>query len=97
MKCANCKKDAFYIYQMTEKTQVLYCNVHLPTFLENAKNAGLLKTTDSFKSVIEEGLKNIVTPKVEITPVEEPVVDKLQDEEETTEEPKKKATKKKAE
>ena len=86
MKCANCSKDAFYVYQITEKTQVLYCNSHLPTFLENAKKAGLLKTTDALKSAIEEGLKNITTPKAE-----EPVV------EEPTPQPKKKAAKKKAE
>ncbi len=77
MKCANCKKDAFYIYQITENAQILYCNTHLPKFLEHAKKAGLLKTTESLKKVLEEGLKNIVTtpvvePKVEETPVAEP-------------------------
>ena len=87
MKCANCSKDAFYVYQITEKTQVLYCNSHLPTFLETAKKAGLLKTTDALKSALEEGLKNITTPKVEETVVVE----------EPTPQPKKKATKKKAE
>lgn len=77
MKCANCKKDAFYIYQVTNNSQILYCNTHLPKFLEHAKKAGLLKTTEALKSVLEEGLKNIVTtpvvePKVEEVPVAEP-------------------------
>jgi len=77
MKCANCKKDAFYIYQITENAQILYCNTHLPKFLEHAKKAGLLQTTEALKSVLEEGLKKITnTPVVELeveeTPVAEP-------------------------
>jgi hypothetical protein len=70
MKCANCKKDAFYIYQITENAQILYCNTHLPKFLEHAKKAGLLQTTEALKSALEEGFKNILsTPK---EPVVEP-------------------------
>jgi hypothetical protein len=77
MQCANCKKDAFYIYQITEDAQILYCNTHLPKFLEQAKKAGLLKTTEALKSVLEEGFKKItntpvVEPEVEETPVAEP-------------------------
>ena len=77
MKCANCKKDAFYIYQITENAQILYCNTHLPKFLEQAKKAGLLQTTEALKSVLEEGFKKItntpvVEPEVEETPVAEP-------------------------
>ena len=79
MKCVNCTKDGFYIYQLTAKTQVIYCNTHLPKFLEQAKSAGLLKTTDSFKSVMEEGLKKITSNskplEVEETPTEEPVLE----------------------
>ena len=79
MKCANCKKDAFYIYQITENAQILYCNTHLPKFLEQAKKAGLLQTTEALKSVLEEGLKKItntpvVEPEVEETPVAEPAL-----------------------
>jgi hypothetical protein len=49
----------------------------LPKFLEHAKKAGLLQTTEALKSALEEGLKNITTtlviePKVEETPVAEP-------------------------
>jgi len=87
MKCANCDRDAFYIYQITLNSQVLYCNVHLPKFLDQAKKAGLLKTTESLKSVIEEGLKNITE-----TPQE--VVEEV--ETETTPISKKKPTKKPA-
>jgi hypothetical protein len=86
MKCANCKKDAFYIYQITENAQILYCNIHLPKFLEHAKKAGLLQTTEALKSVLEEGLKKITN-----TPVVEPEV-----EETPTPTPPKKPTKKAA-
>ena len=77
MKCANCKRDAFYIYQITENAQILYCNTHLPKFLEQAKKAGLLKTTEALKSVLEEGFKKItntpvVEPEVEETPTPTP-------------------------
>ena len=77
MKCANCKNDAFYIYQLTVNTQILYCNTHLPKFLEQAKKAGLLKTTESFKSVMEEGLKKIasMSKEVEEASKEEPVLE----------------------
>ena len=61
MKCANCTKDAFYIYQITEGAQILYCNNHLPKFLEQAKKAGLLKTTEALKSTLKEGFKNILS------------------------------------
>ena len=85
MKCANCTKDAFYIYQITEGAQILYCNNHLPKFLEQAKKAGLLKTTEALKSTLKEGFKNIL-----VTP-DKPVI-----EEETTPTttPSKKPTKK---
>jgi len=77
MKCANCTKDAFYIYQIAEGTQILYCNNHLPKFLEQAKKAGLLQTTEALKSVLEEGFKKItntlvVKPEVEETLVAKP-------------------------
>ena len=77
MKCANCNKNAFYVYQIIEGKQILYCNTHLPKFLEQAKKAGLLKTTEALKSVLEEGFKKItntpvVEPEVEETPVAEP-------------------------
>jgi hypothetical protein len=87
VKCANCKKDAFYVYQITEGTQILYCNNHLPKFLEQAKKAGLLKTTEALKSALEEGFKKVLN-----TP-EEPVIE-LETTPTTT--PSKKPTKKAA-
>lgn len=93
MKCASCDKDAFYIYQLTASKQIFYCHKHLPSFLEKAKKAGLLQTTDAYKTVIEEGLKNI-----SVTAPETPaVVEEPAEEEAVVPKPKKKATKKKAE
>lgn len=92
MTCANCSADALYIYQLTASRQIFYCNKHLPSFLAQAKRAGLLKTTDAYKSIVEEGLKNIaVQPEESPEVVDEPVV-----EETPVPKPKKKATKKKA-
>jgi hypothetical protein len=93
MKCANCTKDAFYIYQIAEGTQILYCNNHLPKFLEQAKKAGLLKTTEALKSALEEGFKKVLN-----TP-DEPVVESeplLELEPTPTTTPSKKPTKKAA-
>ena len=72
MKCANCTKDAFYIYQIAEGTQILYCNNHLPKFLEQAKKAGLLKTTEALKTILEEGFKKVVNTPDEPVIKEEP-------------------------
>ena len=74
MKCANCKKDAFYVYQIAEGTQILYCNNHLPKFLEQAKKAGLLKTTEALKNVLEEGLKKILNTTDESIVESEPLL-----------------------
>jgi hypothetical protein len=90
MKCANCTKDAFYIYQIAEGTQILYCNNHLPKFLEQAKKAGLLQTTEALKSVLEEGFKKITNTPVVKLEVEETLVA------EPTPTPTKKPTKKAA-
>lgn len=49
MKCANCDRDAFYIYQITKQVEVFYCGTHLPNFLESRRKAGLLKTTEQLK------------------------------------------------
>jgi hypothetical protein len=87
MKCANCSKDAFYIYQITGNKQILYCNTHLPKFLEQAKKAGLLKTTEALKSVVTEGLKKVLNT------LEEPVIE---EESTPTTTPSKKPTKKAA-
>jgi hypothetical protein len=61
MKCANCDRDAFYIYQITKQKEVLYCGKHLPTFLEPRRKAGLLKTTEQLKVEIDSAIAILST------------------------------------
>ena len=92
MKCANCAADAFYIYKLTLNKEILYCRKHLPAFLEDRRKAGLLQTTDTYKTIVEEGKQNLAAPVVEAV-VEEPVAEP---ETTPTPTPKKKTTKKAA-
>jgi hypothetical protein len=71
MNCANCNSDALYVYQITLGTEILYCDKHLPAFLNDRKNAGLLPTTDAYKAIIS----NYTSPVVEAAPVEEPAAE----------------------
>lgn len=61
MKCANCETDAFYVYKLTLTKDILYCAKHLPSFLENRRKAGLLQTTDTYKTIVEDGKNNLAT------------------------------------
>lgn len=49
MKCSNCDRDAFYLYQITKQKEIPYCGKHLPNFLEPRRKAGLLKTTEQLQ------------------------------------------------
>ena len=40
--CANCSREALYTYQVSDAYLIHYCQNHLPKFLVNKKNAGLL-------------------------------------------------------
>lgn len=70
MKCANCDRDAFYVYQITKTVSVLYCGKHLPNFLEARRRAGNLKTTQALKEEKETALSILET--VPPSPTEEP-------------------------
>ena len=48
MKCANCDAGALFVYQITADREILYCNKHLPRFLDARRRAGNIKTTDEF-------------------------------------------------
>ena len=76
MSCEVCKGPSLYIYRITDKIGINYCDGCLPKFLVERKKAGLLETTDGYKSAVEEGLKNITTTPA---PVEDtaPVVEEL--------------------
>ena len=68
MKCANFDADAFYVYKLTLTKDILYCAKHLPSFLENRRKAGLLQTTDTYKTIVEDGKKNLSTEETPTTP-----------------------------
>ena len=44
--CANCTSESVWIYEITPSHVIPYCSTHLPKFLNNSKNAGLLKRSD---------------------------------------------------
>ena len=82
MACSSCNNLSHYVYRITEKVGIEYCERCLPKFLEERKKAGLLETTNNFKSIVEEGLKNITSI---------PVVETVEDTDSKKKAPKKKA------
>lgn len=73
MKCANCDRDAFYIYQVTKAKDILYCSKHLPNFLEARRRAGLIKTTEQMQTERDSAINIIKTePIVEGVPAPKP-------------------------
>ena len=48
MKCANCDKNALYMYRMTRNKALYYCGKDLPKFLDERRRAGLLAITEEF-------------------------------------------------
>ena len=82
--CANCSNTSVWIYEITPSHTIPYCGVHLPKFLNDRKNAGLLKRSDemvqeqsdAFESLAPKSSKKTSKAVVEETPVvEEPVVE----------------------
>lgn len=59
--CANCSNDAFYTYQVNESFGISYCSYHVPRFLQDQKNAGLLKTTAEFNKAQADALASLAT------------------------------------
>lgn len=57
MKCANCDRDALYVYQINKHVEIFYCGSDLPNFLEVRRRAGLLKTTEQLKIEKEAALE----------------------------------------
>lgn len=75
MKCANCSKDAQYVYRITMDYSILYCVEHLPSFLEPRLKAGLLEKTDAYKEAISSGIESILAKEAAVKPpAEEPTV-----------------------
>ena len=63
MKCANCSKDALYVYRITKSNSVYYCGKDLPSFLEDRRKAGLLNITQTLTEAKEEAVEILSTPK----------------------------------
>ena len=61
MKCSNCDRDAFYLYQITKEVEVPYCSIHLPGFLEPRRKAGLIKTTEQLTAARESAITTLAT------------------------------------
>lgn len=61
MKCANCDKNALFMYRMTKNKALYYCGKDLPKFLEERRRAGLLAITEEFTKEKELALE-ILSP-----------------------------------
>jgi hypothetical protein len=82
--CANCSNSSVWIYEITPSHTIPYCGLHLPKFLKNSKNAGLLKRSEemvqeqsnAFEALAPKSSKKASKASVEEAPVvEEPVVE----------------------
>lgn len=63
MKCANCSKDAMYVYRITKTKSVYYCGKDLPSFLEDRRKADLLNITEAFTEAKESVAETLSVPK----------------------------------
>ena len=78
ISCANCSAEAQYTYAVTDDLLFHYCATHLPRFLIEKKNAGLLKlVVPAAPAAPAKAAKKTVEPEPIVeepaaTPVEEP-------------------------
>jgi hypothetical protein len=54
--CANCKNDAFYVYEITRDHAIHYCPECLPSFLWGRRDSFTLPTTEAFTAAQESAL-----------------------------------------
>jgi len=79
--CVNCTNDSVWTYEITPSQTIPYCSLHLPRFLNDRKNAGLLKRSDemvqeqsdAFEALAPKSSKKTSKAVVEETPVVEEV------------------------
>lgn len=81
--CANCENTSVWIYEISPSHTIPYCSIHLPRFLNDRKNAGLLKRSDemvqeqsdAFEALAPKPAKKSAkkTEPVEETPIVEEV------------------------
>lgn len=70
MNCANCSNEAIYAYEASGVRKILYCHACLPSFLRPLAKAGLLPTTESFNTVKERVMTQLL-PQVSEASAEE--------------------------
>lgn len=63
MKCANCTSAAIHEYKISQNTSVLYCNKHLPKFLDPLRKAGNLTIGRDLEPAAEPASEPSVKPK----------------------------------
>lgn len=79
--CANCTSESVWIYEITPSHVIPYCSMHLPKFLNNSKNAGLLKRSEEMIQEQSDAFEALLpkTPKKSSKAlVEEPVAEEEQ-------------------
>jgi hypothetical protein len=72
-KCANCDREALYLYQISDNFKQYFCQNHLPHFLWASRDAGVLGIPA--EPVVEEtpvtetkSKKKTVEPEPEVVP-----------------------------
>lgn len=69
--CANCSSDALYVYQLSPKYGINYCQRHLPTFLSRGPQPNLFSAPE--EPVVKSTAKSkkteaVAEPEPEIVP-----------------------------
>lgn len=75
MKCANCDKNAIWVYDVPSQNTVAFCDADLPSFLRVQAKSGQLATTDEYAKVAAEVAEALAPPVVEPVVEVEPVAD----------------------
>ena len=74
--CANCSREALYLYQLIDDFKIYYCQSHLPHFLWESRDAGLLGIPETIlPEVVEETPKSKKKVSDPDPVLEEPVVE----------------------
>ena len=79
MNCANCSNEAIYVYEAPGVRKVVYCHTCLPSFLRPLAKSGLLPTTESFNTVKERVMTQLL-PQVSEAPAEDVAADPVVEE-----------------
>lgn len=85
--CANCENTSVWVYEITPSHTIPYCSKHLPKFLTDQKNAGMLKRSEEMVQNASDAFEALATKSSKksskkVEPVEEtPVVEEVPAEE----------------